>query len=61
MIDLRVHKKGLNYHGYDSKRQKKEDEEVNQAFEKHQREEALKQKQSQLKTDEPAEKAKPAE
>lgn len=56
-----MHKKGLNYHGYDSKRQKKEDEEVNQAFEKHQREEALKQKQSQLKTDEPAEKAKPAE
>jgi hypothetical protein len=44
MIDLRVHKKGLNYHGYDAKRMKKEKDEIEDAMAKHQREEALKKK-----------------
>lgn len=35
VIDLRVHKKGLNYHGYDSKKMKKENEEIDGALEKY--------------------------
>jgi len=51
MIDLRVHKKGLHFHGHDAKRIKKESEELQQQYEKHMRDEALKKKQTTLKID----------
>jgi rhamnogalacturonyl hydrolase YesR len=35
MFDLRVHKKGLNYHGYDSKRMQQEHKEIDEAMAKH--------------------------
>ena len=48
LVDLSVMKKGLNYHGYDEKKLKREHETINVEREKQARQEQLLSKQQQL-------------